>query len=359
MMNYHLNVLRKKIRLQRRLKDPFGVEFIGHQYLDTPDLQLISYNKNQFQEEKHIELSHVREFDERNKVYWLNVHGIHEAELIKSIGLKHGLDHFVLEDILDTTERSKMQGYDDYLFFTIKSILPMDADELETEHISFILGNNYLLSFQERKSDHFEHIRNRIRQNIGLMREKGTDFLLYMLLEAIIDNYYSTFENLETEIYQLTTIDKTDPDPDIVRKIENYKKQLYNIKKSLFPLKEAVGAIEKGMFEMVSNEQYKYFNDLKDQGIRLLENMEDLNMRLESGLNQFYSLQGHKMNQIMKTLTVIATIFIPLTFVAGVYGMNFRNMPELAWEWGYFTTWGIMIAMVVGMMIYFKKKRWF
>ncbi len=358
-MNHHLTAIKKRIQINRRLRDPFKIEFIGDQYLDNPDLQLITYNKSQFQEVKDIDLSHIPEFDERKKVYWLNVHGIHETELIKNLGLKHGIDHLVLEDILDTTERPKMQNHDDYLFFTIKSILPLKGSELETEHISFILGKNYVLSFQERKSDHFEHIRNRIRQNLGLVREQGTDFLLYMMLEAILDNYFSTMENLETEIYELTTMDESDPDPDIVRQIERYKKLLYYIKKSLFPLKEAVGGIEKGMFELVTKQHFKYYNDLKEQGMQLLENIETLNMRLESGLNLFYSLQGHKMNQIMKTLTVIATIFIPLTFVAGVYGMNFRNMPELVWEWGYFSTWAVMILMVVGMMFYFKKKKWF
>ena len=358
-MNHHLTAIKNKILIQKRLRDPFKIEFVGDQYLDNPDLQLITYDKNQFQEIKDIDLSNVPEFDERKKVYWLNVHGIHEAELIKNLGLKHGIDFLVLEDILDTTERPKMQNYDDYLFFTIKSILPLEGSELETEHISFILGKNYVLSFQERKGDHFEHIRNRIRQNLGLVREQGTDFLLYLMLEAIIDNYFSTMENLETEIYELTTMDESDPDPDIVREIEQYKKLLYHIKRSLFPLKEAVAGIEKGMFDLVDKKHFKYYNDLKEQGIQLLENIEALNMRLESGLNLFYSLQGHKMNQIMKTLTVIATIFIPLTFVAGVYGMNFRNMPELLWEWGYISTWVVMILMVAGMMFYFKKKKWF
>ena len=347
------------MRVNRRAKDPFKVEFVGEQHLDNPDLQLITYDKNLFQEITDIEFTNIPEFTERRKVYWLNVHGIHEAELIKNLGLKHGIHQLVLEDILDTTERPKMQNYDDYLFFTIKSVLPLQGSKLEVEHISFILGKNYILSFQERKGDHFEHIRNRIRQNLGLVRERGPDFLMYMMLEAIFDNYFSTMENLEAEIYELTTMDESDPDPDIVREIEQYKKLLFHIKKSLHPLKEAVTGLEHGICDLVKQPHFKYYNDLKEQGLELVETIDALSLRLESGLNLFYSLQGHKMNQIMKTLTVMATIFIPLTFVAGVYGMNFKNMPELVWEWGYFSTWGVMILMVVGMMFYFKKKKWF
>lgn len=358
-MNHQLAEIKKRIRINRRLRDPYKIEFVGDQYLDNPDLQLFTYNKSEFQEVKDIDFSNVPEFNDRKKVYWLNVHGIHEADLIKNLGLKHGIHQLVLEDILDTTERPKMQNYDDYLFFTIKSILPLKGSELEIEHISFILGKNYILSFQERKGDHFEHIRSRIRQNLGLVRERGNDYLLYLLLEAIIDNYFSTMENLETEIYELTTMDESDPDPDIVREIEQYKKLLYQIKKSLHPLKEAVGGLENGICNLVEKPHFKYYNELKEQAMELMETIDALNLKLESGLNLFYSLQGHKMNQIMKTLTVMATIFIPLTFVAGVYGMNFKNMPELVWEWGYISTWVVMIAMVVGMMFYFKKKKWF
>jgi len=358
-MNHNLKDIKKKIREKRKSTDPFQIEFIGDQYLDNPDLQLFIYDKNDFEENKNVDLKHVPEFDQKKKVYWLNVNGIHEAELIKNLGIKHGIHQLVLGDILDTTERPKMQDYEEYLFFTVKSILPLKGAFLEIEHISFILGENYLLSFQERKSDHFEHIRNRIRQDIGIVREQGSDFLLYLMLQAILDNYFSTMENMETEIYELTTMEEADPDPNIVRQIDEYKKLLFQIKRSLHPLKEAVGGLGRGISELIKPSQYKYFSDLHEQCVELLENTEALNMRLESGLNLFYSLQGHKMNQIMKTLTVMATIFIPLTFVAGVYGMNFRNMPELYWEWGYFTVWTIMIMMVMGMMFWFRKKKWF
>ena len=358
-MNHNLKDIKKKIREKRKSNDPFQIEFIGDQYLENPDLQLFIYNKSKFEEIRDIDLHHIPEFDQKDKVYWLNVNGIHETELIKKIGIRHGIHQLALEDILDTTERPKMQDYEDYLFFTVKSILPLDGAFLESEHISFILGENYLLSFQERKSDHFEHIRNRIRQRIGIVRERGVDFLLYLMLEAILDNYFSTIDNMETEIHDLTTMDESDPDPEIVRQIDEYKKLLFHIRRSLHPLKEAVGGLGRGISDLIEPAHYKYFTDLHEQCVELLENIEALNMRLESGINLFYSLQGHKMNQIMKTLTVMATIFIPLTFVAGVYGMNFRHMPELSWEWGYFTVWAIMVMMVAGMMLWFKKKKWF
>ena len=358
-MNHKNKDLKKKKWAIRKSTDPFHIEFIGDQYLENPDLQLFIYNKDDFQEINNIDIKHIPDFTDPDKVYWLNVNGIHETELIKNLGIKHGLDQLVLGDILDTTERPKMQDYEDYLFFTIKSILPLKGAFLEVEQISFVLGRNYVLSFQERKSDHFEHIRNKIRQDVGFVRERSADFLLYLLLGAILDNYFSTIDNMEMEIYELTGMEESDPDPEIVRQIEEYKKLLFHIKRSLQPHNESNSALGRGISDLISPEHHKYFTDLHEQSRHLLENIEVLNMRLESGLNLFYSLQGHKMSQIMKTLTVIATIFIPLTFVAGVYGMNFRNMPELYWEWGYFTVWTIMLIMVIGMMFWFKKKKWF
>jgi len=320
---------------------------------------LITYNKNRFEEITDIDPKNTPDFKNRDSVNWVNIHGLHDTELIRKLGIKHGFHHLVLEDILDTTERPKMQDIEDYLFFTVKSILPREGAFLEIEHISFIMGHNYLISFQEKKSEHFEHIRKRIRKDIGIVRERCADYLLYLMLEAIMDNYFRTIDNLATETYELTTMDESDPDPGIVRQIERYRKLLFHIKKSLHPLKEALSALGNGISELVTPIHYKYFNDLDEQGRQLMEDIEALNMRLESGLNLFYSLQGHKMNQIMKTLTVMATIFIPLTFVTRVYGMNFRHMPELSWEWGYFIVWGIMLMMLVGIMFGFKKRSGF
>lgn len=351
--------MKKRKRLKIKTADPFELEFIGKQYLETTSMQLIQFNKDNFSENKAFKATGLIGFPESESVYWLNIHGIHDVELIKSICYKLGIHRLVVQDILDTNQRPKLQEFENYLFFSVKSILPTDDNELKIEQISFVLGNNFVLSFQERPADFFEHIRQRIREYKGLARERSADFLLYLLLEAILDNYFTTLEDLEPKIYEMITITDSDPDPKIMSEIENFKKLILQIKRSLNPLFEAISGIEKGISGKIQEQHLKYFNDLKDQCSQALENSEALIQRLESGTNLFFSVQGHRMNQVMKTLTIVTSIFIPLSFIAGVYGMNFSNMPELTWQYGYFVVLGIMVVLIIGMLAFFKKQKWY
>ena len=221
------------------------------------------------------------------------------------------------------------------------------------------MGSNYVLSFQERPADYFEHIRQRIREYKGLARERTADFLLYLLLESILDNYYTTIEDLEPKIYDLITIKDLEPEPQLIADIENFKKQILQLKRSLGPFYDAISGIEKGISGKVQQKHLKYFYDLKDQCSQSLENAEALIQRLDSGINLFFSLQGHRMNQVMKTLTIVTSIFIPLSFIAGVYGMNFANMPELTWQYGYFAVLGLMAVLIIFSLLFFKKKKWY
>jgi magnesium transporter len=351
--------MKKRKRLKTKTNDPFALEFIGNQYLDKTSMQLFQFNKENYTEKKEFKESDFVGFPDQKSVYWLNLHGIHDVELIKTICYKLDIHRLVVQDILDTNQRPKLQEFEGYLFFSVKSMLPNDDDELKIEQISFILGNNYVLSFQERPADFFEHIRQRIREYKGLARERSADFLLYLLLEAILDNYFTTLEDLEPKIYEMATITESDPEPIIMQEIENFKKLILQIKRSLSPLFEAISSIEKGISGKIQPQHLKYFNDLKDQCTQALENCEALIQRLDSGTNLFFSVQGHRMNQVMKTLTIVTSIFIPLSFIAGVYGMNFNNMPELHSQNGYFVVLGIMATLIVSMLIFFKKQKWF
>lgn len=222
------------------------------------------------------------------------------------------------------------------------------------------MGSNYLVSFQERKADYFDHIRQRLRGNVGIIRERGSDYLLFLLLESILDNYFKTVNDIENRIEKLRLIDtEIDPSPHTLKTIELYKRQIHQIKKTIIPIKEFVTKIERENFSFVEKKQIKYFLELRDLCLSLIDDCEHIEIRLESNINLFFSVQGHRMNQVMKTLTVVATIFIPLTFIAGIYGMNFSNMPELSWKWGYFGIWAIMIIIFAGMLYYFKKKKWY
>lgn len=350
-----------KIRKRPKIKklDPFEFEYTGETFLEETSMQLFQFNKDNYTENKEFKAADVVGFPESGSVYWLNIHGIHDVELIKNICFKLGIHRLVVQDILDTNQRPKLQEFDEYIFFSVKSILPTDTNELKVEQISFILGNNYVLSFQEKPADYFEHIRQRIREYKGLARERTADFLLYLLLESILDNYYTTLEDLEPKIYDLITIDESDPEPKLIADIENFKKQVLQLKRALGPFYDAISGIEKGISGKVQQKHLKYFYDLKDQSSQSLENAEALIQRLDSGINLFFSLQGHRMNQVMKTLTIVTSIFIPLSFIAGVYGMNFTNMPELTWQYGYFVVLGVMVALIVGMLAFFKKQKWF
>ncbi|MBC8321549.1 MAG: magnesium/cobalt transporter CorA [Bacteroidetes bacterium] len=349
----------KKV-LNRKTKTPLIPVFTGIKFSEEISIQLFSYNKDKFVEKKKISEKEFKGFSDLTYQHWLNIHGIHDVEIINNICKKVGIHSLAIQDILDVNQRPKFQEFENYWFFSIKSILPSDNMKIESEQLSFIMGKNYLVSFQERKADYFDHIRYRIREKAGVLREKGTDYLLFLLLESILDNYFNTISDIEKQVEDLEVIDiNSDPSPTTLKTIELCKRQLQLIKKTIAPIKEFLTKVEREEFNLINEKHIKYFFELKDLCLTILDNCDKIEMRLESSINLFFSVQGHRMNQIMKTLTVVASIFIPLTFIAGIYGMNFNNMPELTWKWGYFGIWIIIISVFGGMLMYFKRKKWF
>jgi len=272
---------------------------------------------------------------------------------------KQDIHTLAIQDILDVNQRPKFQEFENFSFLTLKSITPADKEML-TEQISFVFNEKYLISFQERKADYFNHIRQRLRDDIGIIRERGSDYLLSAMLEAILDNYFRTITLLDDEIgnLNLTGMRKMSS-PDVLGIIENHKKFVSFIKRSILPIKEFTIVTERGDVQFIQKRHLKYFLEIKDLCLTLVESCDALLASLESNTNLFFSLQGHRMNQIMKTLTIVATIFIPLTFIVGIYGMNFLNMPELKWKYGYPLVWLIILLISLGMVIYFRNKKWF
>jgi len=322
--------------------------------------QLITYNESQFEENKNYHLENFKGFQQNNSFYWLNIHGINEVEKIETLCTKLNIHVLTVQDILDVNQRPKIQEFDNYLFFTLKSIIPSDSTLLKQEQLSFILGKNYLISFQEYQADFFHHIREQIRKNIGIVRKRATDYLLFVLLESILNNYFITLDSIENKTNELEVIEiDNDPSPEIINSNELFKRQVYHIKKTIIPIKDFTTKIVKENLNFIDPKHLKYFDELKDLCLSLIDTCEQLTIRLESSTNLFFSVQGHRMNQVMKTLTVISSIFIPLTFIAGIYGMNFYNMPELNWKWGYLSIWIIIFVIFIGMILFFKKKKWF
>lgn len=346
--------------LNRKKVNPSTPTFTGIKQVEELSSQLFIYNKTKCTENSDFIISDFTKFSPDETFNWLNVHGIHDVEKIKTLCSKLNIHNLAIQDLLDVNQRPKFQEFDDYWFFTLKSIIPSGDSTLEEEQLSFVLGKNYLVSFQERKADYFDHIRERLRNDIGIVRERGSDYLLYLLLESILDNYFKTLDELEDNVSESCSIDiSEDPSPELINSIELFKRQVHQIKKTILPIKDVVTKIEREKFKLINKRHMKYFYELKDLCLSLIDESEQIEVKLESSTNLFFSVQGHRMNQVMKTLTVVATIFIPLTFIAGVYGMNFSNMPELNWKWGYFSIWVIMIAIFVGMLIYFKRKKWY
>lgn len=338
--------------------DPGKFTFTGKESMAVTDAQLFQFKKENCIEKKNINVDQLGTFDKNGYTWWLNIYGLNETETIASICQKQGIHNLVVQDILDVAQRPKFQEFENFSFMTLKSILANDQDII-TDQISFVFSENFLISFQERKANFFEHIRHRLREDKGILRERGVDYLLYTMLESILDNYFTALNKIDEEIerYNFTNT-QNDPSPNVLSQIENQKKLVNFIKKSILPIKEFSLTVERGDCQFFEQRHLKYFLEIKDLSLTLIDVCDMLLTSLESNTNLFFSVQGHRTNEIMKVLTIVATVFIPLTFVAGIYGMNFSNMPELHWRYGYFMIWFVFSATIAGLLIYFRKKKW-
>ncbi|WP_291860883.1 magnesium/cobalt transporter CorA [Marinilabilia sp.] len=350
-----------RFHLQRKTIEPV-IQFVGKQFLETASIQLF-----RFSEQKFSELSSEADFDRiRNnleqseeEILWINLHGIHDTRLVHEIADQFNIDRLIIQDIVDTNQRPKVELHPELLFVSVKSLLPSNHQSIEAEQISFILKDNVLLSFQEKKGDHFEHIRRRIREGKGRVRKSEADYLLYLLLDAITGNCYTTLNDLELQLDILPEQIMQDPKPEYIASLEEIKRNLFALRKAVTPMKETILFTEKGRAEQIRAQTLPYFSDLKDQLMQLIDEA-DINLtRAEGTTNLFFSYQGHRMNEVMKVLTIVATIFIPITFFAGIYGMNFEKMPELTWQYGYPAAWGLMVISALVMLLYFRRKKWF
>ena len=297
---------------------------------------------------------------QEDKVVWLNFHSIEDKSEIEKLCESLHIDKLSVEDIFKEKHRPKLEEYPNYLFFSIRSALP-DEDNvfiLEQEQISFILGNHYLISFQPKKSDHFPDVRERIEKKRGKIRTKGPDFLLFRMLEAIIDNYFEVLENITDTISELETRLLHNSSSETLKLVELQKRKLSELRKIVIPLKEATSQLEKSQSHLIDKENHYYFSDLREHCLSVLEEIDNNKQILDGMTNLYYAIQGQKMNEIMKLLTIVSAIFIPLTFIVGVYGMNFKNMPELEMKYGYFFALGGMVTLAILLIIYFKKRGW-
>ena len=355
----------RKIKYKKGRKlQPYSMEYTGIHKQHDSEMQLFVYNDVDLKEYEDFKVTDLDKFINTQKTNWLNIHGLNNIELIKSIGDYFSVDSFMLTDILNTSRRTKLEELSDVLFFNIKALHPAgDTDNISVEKISFLIKDGVLISFQEKRSDFFTHIRERIRTHSGLVRSKKVDYLLYILLDAIMENFYITIENEEDKVEELINLSKKSTDPLILERIEKHRDNFNFLKRSIIPLRDSLYGIKSikddNVFNAMEMESFSFFARLHQKSLELLEQIESDMVSLESASNFYFAAQTHKMNEIMKTLTIVSAIFIPLTFIVGVYGMNFKYMPELEYRNGYYTIIGVMVFISIGMIIYFKKRKWF
>ena len=282
-----------------------------------------------------------------------------DIKLFEDIGKLFSLHPLVLEDILNTDQRPKMEDYGDYIYIVLKNIYRQEGEDLLSDQISIILGNDFILSFQEQESGLFESIKEKIRKDKGRIRKEGADYLAYSIVDNIVDNYFVVLENLEEKIDDVEDDLVSKPNSDTLQNIHFLKKQLILLRKSLWPLREAIGSLDRSASLLINRSTGIYLKDIYDHTIAIIDTVETFRDMLSGMLDIYLTSISNRLNEVMKVLTIIATIFMPLSFIAGVYGMNFKYMPELELHWGYFSVLGIMFVITLFMLIYFKKKKWF
>jgi magnesium transporter len=290
---------------------------------------------------------------------WINVDGLDQIGIIEKLGGYFGVHPLTLEDVLNTGQRPKMEDYESYIYAVLKMmLLDEEREEILIDQVSIIFGTNYILSFQEREGDAFNPIRDRLKNPASRLRKNGVDLLAYSLIDAVVDNYFLILEHFGEEIEDLEEQLIVDPIPETLKAIQKYKRDMITLRRSVWPLRELINSLQRTESQLIKESTQIYLRDVYDHTIQVIDSIEAFRDILSSMVDVYLSSLSHRMNDIMKVLTIIATIFIPLTFIAGVYGMNFEYMPELKWRWGYPAVMFAMTILGISMFLYFKKRRW-
>jgi magnesium transporter len=338
---------------------PGTLVHIGEKKADTPKITVMDYDETHFQEKEIKTIEECFLFKNKPTVTWINIDGLHQVEILEKLGECYGLHPLVLEDILNTDQRPKMEDYGEYLYIVLRMLNYNDkSSEIESEQISLVLGPNFVFSFQEREGDTFNPIRDRIRNSKGRIRKMGADHLAYTLLDSIIDNYFIILEKLGEKIEFLEEEVITRPTPETLQTVHHLKREMIFLRKGVWPLREVISGLERGESSLIKESTRIYLRDVYDHTIQTIDTIETYRDMVSGMLDIYLSSISNRLNAVMKVLTIIATIFMPLTFLAGIYGMNFKYMPELEWRWGYPAVWFAVVLISVSMLIYFRKKRW-
>jgi magnesium transporter len=338
---------------------PGEVVYLGEEKTEDVKISVIEYSKDVLNVIEVSDIAACEQFKQTDTVAWINISGIHNVELIKDLGTYFNVHPLVLEDIVNTEQRPKMDDLESYVFMVMKMVYPDMAEHvIDYEQISFIIGDSYVISLQEVEKDIFDPVRERILRGKGRIRTQGSDYLAYALIDMVVDHYFKVLETIGEEIELLQDDVTENADASSLRIIHSLKSELLFLRKSIWPMREIINSLARGESDLFKDKTVIYLRDVYDHIVQIIETIETFREMLSGTLEIYFSNASNKMNEVMKILTIIATIFIPMTFIAGIYGMNFKYMPELEWKWSYPVLWGGFIVLFVLMLTWFKRKKW-
>jgi magnesium transporter len=341
---------------------PGTLVHVGEERTDPVKITVLDYDQDQIQEYCVTSIDECPDFRARSTTTWIDVVGVHRPEVIEKIGNCFDIHPLILEDIVHTEQRPKMEDFDDYVFIILKMLANVEKDggeeEIRSEQVSLIVGRGFVISFQETDGDVFDPVRDRIRMAKGKMRRMGADYLAYALIDAVVDNYFLILEDVGEDLEALEDELITSPAPDTSQQIHEMKRDMIFLRKSVWPLREVISRLARSESEIFEESTEIYLRDVYDHTVQVIDTIETFRDILSEMLDIYLSSISNRMNEVMKVLTIIATIFIPLTLVTGIYGMNFEYMPELRWHWGYPAVLLFMLFVGMVMILYFRKRGW-
>lgn len=333
--------------------------FIGERKMENVDVHVIDYDQTDMNEWDPKDISETILLKSTPTVTWINVNGVHDIESIKTIADGFGIHPLVAEDVVNTGQQPKMEEYDDHLFFVMKMMrLDPQENRVHSEQLSMILGDRFLITFQERPGDVFEPVRNRIRKKIGRVRNLGADYLTYSLLDTVVDNYFFLVERIGAQIEDLEEELLENPGKLTLGKINNYKREMNYLRKTIRPAREFILMLSRLDSDHIKVQTRPFLKDLLDIVTQAMEAVDTYRIMLTDQLEIYSSNTSNRLNEIMKVLTIFSAIFIPLTFIAGIYGTNFKYFPELGFKYAYLIFWVVLLVIAGIMLRFFRRKKW-
>ncbi|PLX92368.1 MAG: magnesium and cobalt transport protein CorA [Desulfuromonas sp.] len=333
---------------------------VGKQKMEHPSIAFIDYDEENFATEDDATLERCLALKTTDSVSWINLDGIHDIPTLDAFGKAFDLHPLALEDILNTGHRPKIEDFDSYLLVIVKMLdFEENSNQISAEQVSLVLTRNNVLSFQEKSGDVFNGVRERLKRKSGRIRQRGPDYLTYALLDSIVDSYFHTLEKIGDRLEALEEELIRQPTQDTLQRVHQLKGQLIFLRKSVWPLREVVNSLLHDEYALIHESTQVFLRDLYDHSVQIIDTVETFRDTATGLVDLYMSSISHRMNEVMQVLTIMASLFIPLTFIAGIYGMNFENMPELKHPWGYPAVWLLMLLCTGGMLTYFKRKKWF